>query len=149
MASPRATAQRSVRAQRYRLAEPDPLSDDGGLADHHARPVIDEKAWPDFRSRVNIDAGPRMRDESHQARDQRRSQEVQRACEPIADNRNHARIAEQDLRHRRRTWISFISGTQIGSQHRAYRRKLQRKLMRDVVCHAVGCLESRCRVTRS
>ena len=87
-----------------------------------------------------------MRDESRKARDQRRAQEMQRACEPIADDRNHARIAEQDLRHRGRTWITFISGAQIGSQHRAYRRKLQRKLMRDVACHAVGCLDGRCRV---
>jgi len=63
---------------------------------------------------------------------------------PIADDRNHAG-SRAGSPHRSRTWITFISGRQIGSQHRAYRRKLQRKLMRDVACHAVGYLDGRCR----
>lgn len=43
-------------AQRHHLVQTHALTDDGGLADDHARAMINEKTGTDLRARVNVDA---------------------------------------------------------------------------------------------
>src|SRR6266568_292502 len=51
----------ALRAQRHALVEPDVGADDGRLADHDARAVVDEEALVDACARVDVDPGQRVR----------------------------------------------------------------------------------------
>ncbi len=63
------------------------------------------------------------------------------------DNGDHAGIAEQNLRHRRRGGIAFIGCLQIGDEQRADRRKPRGECRHDVACYPVGRVAFRRRGT--
>src|SRR5580692_6848312 len=65
------TDRKPLGAQRHRLVQPHALAHSCGLANDDAGSVIDEKTCIDFRARMNVDAGGRMRQLGDDAREQR------------------------------------------------------------------------------
>jgi hypothetical protein len=60
-----------------------PLTDDGGLADHHASVLIDEKTAVDLRGGIDVDPGERVRKVGNHARQKRHPQEVKRVRQAV------------------------------------------------------------------
>ncbi len=72
-----------LRAKRDRLIDPHAFADDGRLADDDAGAVIDEEAAADLRARMNVDAGLRMRELRDDARNDGRTEQMQRVRDAV------------------------------------------------------------------
>src|SRR5664279_3363396 len=57
--------------KRHTLVERDVLTDNGGLADHHAHTVIDKEPTADFRAGMDLDGGEKASDLRQPARQQK------------------------------------------------------------------------------
>src|ERR1019366_227479 len=68
--------QRVEGAQGYAVVERHLVPDDGGLTDHHAGTMIDEKRLADGRARMDVNARAAVRDLGHHARNERHIEKV-------------------------------------------------------------------------
>src|SRR5580693_1727095 len=87
----------AFRPERHRLVEADVAPDDGRLANHDARPVVDEKSFADARARMNVDTRLRMRDLRDDAGDHRHAEIIERVRRPVTDDSGEARKTEDDF----------------------------------------------------
>src|ERR1700747_1824100 len=62
---------KTARTERDRVIKRHARPDLRRLTDHYARPVIDEKVFANFRTRVNVDPGAAVRPFGHDAWNQR------------------------------------------------------------------------------
>jgi len=90
-------ARRAGAAQGHPVVERAIVADFGGLADHHAHPVVDEEALADMCAGMDLDPGqdpPDMRDE---APGQMPAALPQPMCQPVIQQRLKPGIAQHDL----------------------------------------------------
>ncbi len=111
-------------AQRHPLVEGHATADLGGLADHHARAVVDEELRPDLRRRVDLDPGDGAGQVGDRPRRQRHPGLAQGVGDAVGEQRLHAGPAGEDLEGgdplRRR--VAVARGVDIGSDPRAIAR---------------------------
>jgi len=122
------------RAERDRLVDPHIVTDDRGLADDDAGAVINEEARSDRGPRMDIDAGPGMRNLRHQPGEQPRVQAMQDMGEAVMDDGDHAGIADQDFRKIARSRVADEGRPQIADQKPAHGRQLRGKAARQFDC---------------
>ena len=84
-------------AQRDAVIKRDVVADDGGLADHHAGPVVDDEPAADLRARMDLDGRQNLADVGDEPRQQAGGMPPQPMAQPIEQQRMEARIAQYDL----------------------------------------------------
>ena len=118
-------------ADRHALIEPDAVADLGGLAHHHARPVVDEEAPADRRTRVDVDPGPIVRVLGHDPRQQRHAKPVQLVSDAEDRERPDRGIGDHDLVEASRGRVAGVGrGDVLGEQTSDGREPLDR-----AACH--------------
>ena len=124
----------ALRTQRHGLVDAHAIPDDGGLADHHARAVVDEKAVADARAGMDVDAGLGMRQFGHDAREQREITQIEFVRQPVMDDGHDAGIAEQHLVDAARGRVAVEGSLYIGVEERAYRGQRGGELPHNIHC---------------
>ena len=89
-------------AERHALVERHVVADLSRLADHDARPVIDEQRLADPRRRMDLDAGDDLGQVGEEARHERHARLVQRVRDAVRQQRLDAAVGQQDLAAGRR-----------------------------------------------
>ena len=107
------------RTERHALVELHVAADLAGLADHHARAVIDEEVVADRGPGMDVDAGARVGPLGHHPRDEGHLQAVQQVGEPMDRHRLEAGVAEDDLVERPHGRIAVVGGLHVGGKHAA------------------------------
>ena len=103
-----------------------------------------KKRRTDLRARMDVDAGGRVREFGHDAREQRHAELPQHVREPVVRDRQHAGIAQQDLVDAARGGIATKRRQNVGIEHGAQSRQFgreaahQRDRVRLVALSAAG-----------
>ena len=105
------------RSQRYTLVDADAVADLGCLADHHARPMIDNESFADLRSRVDVYPCNTVQVLGHHPRQHGHLELKQPMRHPVDGNGLQSRIAVDDLVRAFGRWVSVESGSDIRSQY--------------------------------
>src|ERR1017187_10530467 len=87
-------------AQGHALVHGHVVAHDGGLANHHAHPVIDKQPPPNARAGMNLNAGMETSDLRHRPRQKSQALAPEPVMHPMRPHRVQARIAEQHHRPR-------------------------------------------------
>ncbi len=131
LASQRLSKRRGDGTQSDALVNFDVFADLRRLADDDAGSVIDEKALPELRARVDINARQAMRVFGHNAREQRLLHPAELVCESLHRYGKEAGIAEDRFIRALRRRIAVERGLYIGSEHLAHGRYPIEKLRYD------------------
>ena len=86
--------------------------------------MIDEKATPDGRSRMNFDSREEAADLGDNARQQRNAHLVQPMGEPMRQNRVKPGIAEEDFQHALGGWIFMKNRIDLFPDRLEHRRTI-------------------------
>ena len=119
--------------QRHPLVDADVLADAGGLADDHARPVVDRKALVDLGPGVDVDPGEAVGMFGHDPRQERHPQFEKPVGNPVDGDGIDARVAEDDFLVAARGRVAVISGAHIAGQDRADGREVLEELQGELV----------------
>ena len=84
-------------AEGHLLVERHVVADLGGLADHHAGAVVDERAAADVGRGVDLHSGQGARGRGQQARRERDARIVHHVGDAVGEQRLHAAVGEEDL----------------------------------------------------
>ena len=107
------------RAEGYALIEAAPLPDDGGFADDHACPVIDEEFFINGRARMDIDAGGGMGHLGNDARDDRHAEVVQLVRDAVVRHGEQRGVTENGFPGAGRGGIALIGRLGVGREQPA------------------------------
>ena len=109
-------AWKAQRAQSDALIDFHMVADDGRLADHHARTVVDKESLPDPGPGMDVDAGVGVRPLRHHSGKKRNAAGIKGMGDSMRGNGFHKGITDHHLRDRAGGRVAFVSGLEIRHQ---------------------------------
>ena len=106
----------AFRAERHALVQLHVVADDRCLADDDPRAVVDGEIVADGGTRVDVDAGLRMRHLGDDARDERHVQPQQGVGDAVVADGAYGRVAKDDLTVALGSRVAVVGGHHVGLQ---------------------------------
>ena len=128
------------RAQGHALVEAAAVADDAGLADDHARAVVDEEIVADGGPGMDVDARARVGHLGDDARDQRHLEAVELVGDAVMHHGVHGGIAEDGLARAGGRGVAFVARLGIPGQLVADVRQLVHEGQRQLAAVALAVL---------